>query len=114
MGGLLTQYNGTGQVSLDNYISMISGYSPTPDTDDDCLPGLSGTVGNYNDVVQTGKAASGQVVATGGCIYAPGCSHAAGSAHGSILLRHLARLPTTAPIQPGDSWLAPLPPHWMR
>jgi hypothetical protein len=69
MGGLLTQYYGTGHVSLDNYISMISGQSPTPDTDDDCLPGLSGTVGNYNDVVQTGKAASGQVVATGGCIY---------------------------------------------
>jgi hypothetical protein len=70
MGGLLTQYYGTGHVSLDNYISMISGQSPTPDTDDDCLPGLSGTVGNYNDVVQTGKAAGGQVVATGGCIYA--------------------------------------------
>ena len=46
MGGLLTQYYGTGHVSLDNYISMISGQSPTPDTDDDCLPGLSGTVGN--------------------------------------------------------------------
>lgn len=70
IGGLLTQYYGTGHVSLDNYISMISGQSPTPDTDDDCLPGLSGTVGNYNDVVQTGKAAGGQVVATGGCIYA--------------------------------------------
>ncbi len=70
MGGLLTQYYGTGHVSLDNYISMISGQSPTPDTDDDCLPGLSGTVGNFNDVVQTGKAAGGQVVATGGCIYA--------------------------------------------
>jgi hypothetical protein len=70
MGGLLTQYYGTGHVSLDNYISMISGQSPTPDTDDDCLPGLTGTIGNYNDVEQKGKAAQGQVVATGGCIYA--------------------------------------------
>jgi phosphatidylinositol-3-phosphatase len=68
-GALLTQYYGTGHVSLDNYISMISGQSPTPDTDDDCLPGLTGAIGNYNDVVQTGKAPGGQVVATGGCIY---------------------------------------------
>jgi phosphatidylinositol-3-phosphatase len=30
MGSLLTQYYGTGHVSLDNYISMISGQSPTP------------------------------------------------------------------------------------
>jgi hypothetical protein len=28
-GALLTQYYGTGHVSLDNYISMISGQSPT-------------------------------------------------------------------------------------
>ena len=42
MGALLTQYYGTGHVSLDNYISLISGQAPTPDTDDDCLPGLTG------------------------------------------------------------------------
>jgi phosphatidylinositol-3-phosphatase len=70
MGGLLTQYYGTGHVSLDNYISMISGQSPTPDTDDDCLPGLTGTVGNFNDVAQTGATPDGQVIANGGCIYA--------------------------------------------
>jgi len=69
MGALLTQYYGTGHVSLDNYISMISGQSPTPDTDDDCLPGLTGTVGNYNDVVTTGTTSDGQVIASGGCIY---------------------------------------------
>jgi hypothetical protein len=69
MGGLLTEYYGTGHVSLDNYISMISGQAPTPDTDDDCLPGLSGSVGNFNDVEQTGFASDGQVVASGGCVY---------------------------------------------
>src|SRR5277367_3522709 len=62
MGGLLTQYYGTGHVSLDNYISMISGQSPTPDTDNDCLPGFTGTIGNFNDVKQTGTAAQGQVI----------------------------------------------------
>src|SRR5580704_14790138 len=69
-GALLTQYYGTGHVSLDNYISMISGQAPTPDTTNDCLPGLSGTVGDYNDVAQTGTASDGQVIANSGCIYA--------------------------------------------
>jgi hypothetical protein len=69
MGALLTEYYGTGHVSLDNYISLISGQGATPDTDDDCLPGFSGTTGNFNDVVETGRAPQGQVIATGGCIY---------------------------------------------
>jgi hypothetical protein len=69
MGALLSQYYGTGHVSLDNYISLISGQAPTKDTADDCVPGLTGTTGNFNDVAQTGWAAQGQVVATGGCVY---------------------------------------------
>jgi len=72
MGGLLTEYYGTGHVSLDNYISLISGQAPTPDTDDDCIPGLTGAGaagGNFNDVERTGMAPDGQVVAAGGCIY---------------------------------------------
>jgi hypothetical protein len=69
-GALLTEYYGTGHVSLDNYISLMSGQAPTPDTDNDCLPGFTGTIGNYNDVKQTGWAPQGQVIASGGCIYA--------------------------------------------
>jgi phosphatidylinositol-3-phosphatase len=69
MGTLLTQYFGTGHVSLDNYISLMSGQAPTPDTDNDCLPGLTGLTGNYNDVQQTGMTADGQVVANAGCVY---------------------------------------------
>ena len=70
-GALLTQYYGTGHVSLDNYLSMVSGQAPTPDTDDDCIPGLvsSGGGGNFNNVEQTGWTSDGQVVATGGCVY---------------------------------------------
>ena len=37
MGTLLTQYYGTGHVSLDNYISMVSGQAPNPATQSDCL-----------------------------------------------------------------------------
>ena len=69
-GALLTEYYGTGHVSLDNYISFVSGQAPTQDTDNDCLPGFTGTIGNYNDVKQIGWAAQGQVAANGGCIYA--------------------------------------------
>jgi phosphatidylinositol-3-phosphatase len=57
-GALLTQYFGTGHVSLDT---------------DDCIPGLMSTAslqGNYNNVEQTGIARQHQVIATGGCIYA--------------------------------------------
>jgi phospholipase C len=35
-GVLLTQYYGTGHVSLDNYIAMISGQAATPQTRNDC------------------------------------------------------------------------------
>src|ERR1700722_3781609 len=70
MGGLLTEYYGTGHVSLDNYISLISGQAPTQDTVNDCLPSLSGgSIGNYNNVDVVGPAADGQVAAKGGCIY---------------------------------------------
>jgi len=71
MGALLTQYYGTGHVSLDNYLSLLSGQAPTRDTADDCLPGLTGSVGNFNDVVQTGVTPDGQIIASGGCVYAP-------------------------------------------
>jgi hypothetical protein len=69
MGSLLTEYYGTGHVSLDNYISMISGQAPTQDTDNDCLPGFTGATGNFNNVDQTGIAPQGQVIANSGCIY---------------------------------------------
>jgi len=69
MGALLTQYYGTGHVSLDNYISMVSGQAPTRDTDDDCIPGLTASIGNYNNVERTGIAPDDQVIAAGGCIY---------------------------------------------
>ena len=35
-GKLLPQYYGTGHFSLDNYISMISGQPPNPQTQADC------------------------------------------------------------------------------
>ncbi|HTQ36594.1 MAG TPA: alkaline phosphatase family protein [Steroidobacteraceae bacterium] len=63
-GALLTRYFGTGHVSLDNYIALISGQSPTPDTADDCP--------NFTNVEQTGTTGDGQVIAAKGCVYGSG------------------------------------------
>lgn len=69
MGALLRQYYGTGHVSLDNYLSMISGQAATQDTDNDCMSELNSAMPNYNDVNQIGTTPDGQVIAKGGCIY---------------------------------------------
>jgi hypothetical protein len=59
-GAFLRQYYGTGHLSLDNYISMISGITPNPATQADC--------GRYEEFTQTGTAADGQPIGSG-CIY---------------------------------------------
>lgn len=59
-GALLRQYYGTGHVSLDNYISMLSGQAATNETGADCLV--------FQDFVMTGMTADGQAIGTG-CVY---------------------------------------------
>ena len=59
-GALLRQYYGTGHVSLDNYIAMVSGLAPTRQTQIDCP--------RYVDFIQTGTAPDGQPIGTG-CVY---------------------------------------------
>jgi len=58
-GVLLNQYFGTGHVSLDNYIAMISGQAATPDTRNDCQI--------FADFVLTGTS-DGQAIGNG-CVY---------------------------------------------
>src|SRR3954454_4402552 len=61
-GQLLTHYYGTSHVSLGNYLSMVSGQAPNPDTQGDCLP-------QFRDVFP-GVAAPdhGQILGSG-CVY---------------------------------------------
>jgi phosphatidylinositol-3-phosphatase len=59
-GVLLSQYYGTGHVSLDNYIAMISGQSSTVQTHVDCT--------FYDDFNLTGVTPDGQAIGTG-CVY---------------------------------------------
>lgn len=60
-GQLLTQYYGIGHVSLDNYVAMVSGQAPDPDTQSDCQFYLDfdGTPGLDSNGQATGQ----------GCVY---------------------------------------------
>lgn len=63
-GTLLTNYYGTGHVSLDNYVAMISGQAPNPLTSSDCQLYL-----NLNGTTAPATfGASGQAIGIG-CVY---------------------------------------------
>jgi hypothetical protein len=59
-GVLLRQYFGTGHLSVDNYIAMISGQATTPQTQLDCQV--------YADFTLTGTTVEGQAIGDG-CVY---------------------------------------------
>ena len=59
-GAFLRRYYGTGHLSLDNYIAMVSGIAPSRETQIDCP--------HYDEFVQSGTAADGQPIGVG-CIY---------------------------------------------
>jgi len=61
-GQLLTNYYAIGHFSLDNYIAMISGQSPNPDTQLDC------SIFNEFALTKPGLDANGQAVGHG-CVY---------------------------------------------
>jgi hypothetical protein len=52
-GALLTNYYGTGHFSMDNYISLVSGQSPSFDTQDDCSTS-AGMTNNNSGIITTG------------------------------------------------------------
>lgn len=58
-GRLLTQYYAIGHSSLDNYVAMISGQAPNPQTQNDCF-----VYSEFHEVTQVQGQAVGQ-----GCIY---------------------------------------------
>src|SRR5271165_6619046 len=59
-GVLLPQYFGTGHVSLDNYVAMISGQAASNETRNDCI--------TYADFNLTGMTPDGQAIGSG-CVY---------------------------------------------
>lgn len=53
-GALLTNYYGTGHFSMDNYIALVSGQSPSYATQDDCSTAANMT-NNNSGIIATGK-----------------------------------------------------------
>ncbi|MDE2296487.1 MAG: phosphoesterase [Gammaproteobacteria bacterium] len=60
-GALLTQYYGVGHFSLDNYLAIVSGQAPNPDTQQDCPI--------YRDFVATGPVGAYGQLPGRGCVY---------------------------------------------
>jgi phosphatidylinositol-3-phosphatase len=60
-GALLSGYYGTGHVSLDNYVSMLSGQPGTPQTVSDCI--------TYADFKQMNTTFQDQLPVGSGCVY---------------------------------------------
>jgi phosphatidylinositol-3-phosphatase len=60
MGAVLPNYYGIGHESLDNYIAVVSGQGPNPQTQADCQV--------YSDFVGTTGGADGQAMGSG-CVY---------------------------------------------
>ncbi len=65
-GALLNEYYGTGHVSLDNYVAMLSGQPSTAETQSDCFKG-------FNDVVSVGTTSDDYKLVISkdglGCVY---------------------------------------------
>jgi hypothetical protein len=57
-GALLTNYYGTGHFSMDNYISLVSGQSPSYGTQDDCSTTANMTNSN-SGIITTGTVGTG-------------------------------------------------------
>jgi hypothetical protein len=73
-GALLPDYYSIGHMSLDNYIAMISGQAPNPQTQDDC-PVMTGFVRT-----RPGLNADGQALGSG-CVYPTDVHTVAGQLH---------------------------------
>lgn len=59
-GAYLSQYYGIGHNSLDNYIAMVSGQAPNPETSSDCQ--------TFSDFISPSLDANGQETGSG-CVY---------------------------------------------
>jgi hypothetical protein len=92
-GAYLPNYYATGHLSLDNYISMVSGQAPNPQTQADCqfftnfLPGLPASDGQF-----TGQ----------GCVYPSGVQNIATQLEGNGFTwkGYMQDMANSAPAQP--------------
>jgi len=108
-GALLTNYYGTGHFSMDNYISLVSGQSPSYATQDDCSTTANMTNSN-NGIITTGTVGnttdSDQTTDSSGTNTVPPAPSAAGNGNYGQLLTHHA----VQPVQRGGRVLEGLRP----
>ncbi len=89
-GALLTHYYGTGHFSMDNYISLVSGQSPSYATQDDCSTAANMTNDN-SGIITTGTVGTGTDTdlttdGSGKNTTAPTTSGAANGNYGQLLV----------------------------
>ncbi len=72
-GAFLPRYYATAHLSLPNYIAMVSGQAPNPETQSDCQ--------GYHDVSPGSITSAGQVTGQG-CVYPPGVNTIANQLEG--------------------------------
>jgi hypothetical protein len=95
-GALLNHYYGTGHFSMDNYVSLVSGQSPSYATQDDCSTTANMT-NNNSGIIATGSVgvdtdtdktsgATGSTGATGTFTTAPTTSGSSNGNYGQLLV----------------------------
>jgi hypothetical protein len=94
-GAFVRNYYATGHLSLDNYISMVSGQAPNVYTQADCP--------FYADVTPGLPSADGQVVGVG-CVYPPGVQNIATQLEGNgyTWKGYMQDMANSAPAQPAS------------
>jgi len=94
-GAFVRNYYATGHLSLDNYISMVSGQAPNPYTQADCPV--------YVDVTPGLPVADGQTLGIG-CVYPPGVQNIATQLEGNgySWKGYMQDMANSAPSQPAS------------
>jgi hypothetical protein len=92
-GAYLPNYYATGHLSLDNYISMVSGQAPNAETQSDCQ--------FYTDFLPGLPAPDGQFIGQG-CVYPPGVQNIATQLEGNgyTWRGYMQDMANSAPAQP--------------
>ncbi len=107
-GALLTNYYGTGHFSMDNYISLVSGQSPSYATQDDCSTTANMTNNNSgiitNGTVGTGTDTDGTSDGSGTNTNAPNATASGNGNYGQLLVHGGidATLPNNGCVYPTD------------
>ena len=94
-GPFMPNYYGVGHSSLDNYVAMVSGQAPNPETQSDCQ--------FYDDFLPGVPTSNGQFIGQG-CVYPPGVQNIATQLEGNgyTWKGYMQDMANSAPAQPAS------------